>query len=306
MAPLPQRPHPMSYLDRVRACNRLDLTDHRPFVIDGRAYGWVNGPRAAVLARHPEVFAIADRTVGFCAALTAPAARTAAVAAVTPALVASGLFPAPRGEAYAVKRTWAEAPAFTLDRRLIPAFGLRAFGVHVNGFVRRRDGLHLWIGTRAADREVEPGKLDNMVAGGQPAGLSLMANLVKECAEEADLPPPLARTAVPVGAISYAFSAPGGVKADTLFCYDLALPEDTVPRNADGEIAGFALMPLAEVLALVRDTERFKFNVNLVILDFAIRHGALDPDREPDFERLLAGLNRRIAPAGQEFIDENQ
>jgi len=205
--------------------------------------------------------------------------------------VATGLYAKQRNELYAVKARWSDTSAFTLDRALVAGFGVRAYGVHINGFVRRGGDIALWIGTRATDREVEPGKLDNMVAGGQPAHLSLSVNLIKECAEEADIGADLARTARPTGVISYAFTTAGGLKADTLFCYDLELPGHIIPRNTDGEITRFDLMPLAEVLTLVRDTTRFKFNVNLVILDFAIRHGYLNPDREPDFERIISGLH---------------
>jgi 8-oxo-dGTP pyrophosphatase MutT (NUDIX family) len=296
----------MSYLDRVRACNRLDLTGQIPFLVDGAPYGWVRADRAAQLARHPNIFSVAAGRVTFADGMQTVEARTAAIADVTPDLVASGLFGTPRGELYAAKRRWADAPAFLLDRKLAQNFGLRAFGVHVNGVVGSGDDLHLWIGTRAADRDVEPGKLDNMVAGGQPAGLTLMENLVKECAEEADLPADLVRHARPVGAVTYAFTAPGGIKADTMFCYDLEVPPDVMPRNTDGEIAGFTLMPVAEVLRLVRETDRFKFNVNLVIIHFALRHGLLDPDRDGDLERLLAGLNRRPEADTQGFIMEDQ
>ena len=76
-----------------------------------------------------------------------------------------------------------------------PRFGIRAFGVHINGFVKKSDGLHMWVGKRAMDRAICPGMFDNMVAGGQPANLSLMDNIVKECAEEANIPEILARSA---------------------------------------------------------------------------------------------------------------
>ena len=45
-------------------------------------------------------------------------------------------------------------------------------GVHVNGFVRRPDGPHLWVGWRSKHKPVAPGQMDNIVAGGIPAGLS--------------------------------------------------------------------------------------------------------------------------------------
>jgi len=287
----------VSYLDRVNACNALDLTGVRPLRVDGTQVGWVTADHAHVLARYDEVFAVSPTDVQFVSSLQTPEARSRAMARITPELAATGLYPKPRNELYAVKPVWSSPPLFTVDRALVAGLGVRAYGVHVNGFVRRGDGIHLWIGTRAMDREVEPGKLDNMVAGGQPAHLSLAENLVKECDEEAGLDPSVARTARPVGSLSYAFSSSNGIKADTLFCYDLEMPEGLVPKNKDGEISGYALMPLTQVLELVRDTTRFKFNVNLVILDFAIRHGGLDPDAEPDFERIVAGLHCRPDPS---------
>jgi hypothetical protein len=292
----------MSYLDRIRACNRLDLSDQIPFEVDGVAYGWVSRDRARVLQSHPEVFSVGDRRVSFAPGQRTPQQRSAAIAAITPDLIASGLFAHPRGEDYGAKRVWQDAPAFLIDRKLVPAFGLRSFGVHMNGYVRDGSELRLWIGTRATDRDVEPGKLDNIVAGGQPAGLTLRENLIKECAEEAAIPEAVARQARPAGPISYAYTTPGGVKADTMFCYDLELPPDLTPRNTDGEISGFELLPVAEVLAIVRDTDRFKLNVNLVIIDFAMRHGLLDPDDGVEMEQLRAGLHRRPDPDTQNFI----
>ena len=292
----------MSYLDHIRACNRLDLSDQIRFTVGGQGYGYVSRERAAVLAKHKDVFAVGTDAVTFAPNLTTAETRSRAIAEVTPALVATGLFAKQRREIYPAKRAWSEPAAFTIDRGLVAAFGLRAFGVHVNGIAETPD--HLWIGTRARDRELAPGQLDNMVAGGQPAGLTLMDNLIKECAEEADLSADLARACRPVGAISYAFNTAGGVKIDTLFCYDLVVPRGVTPRNTDGEVESFARMPVTEVLALVRDTDRFKFNVNLVILDFAVRHSLLDADREADYDRILAGLHRRPAPELDRFIVE--
>jgi hypothetical protein len=46
-------------------------------------------------------------------------------------------------------------------------------------------------------------------------------------------------------------------------------------------------------LETIRDSDAFKFNVSLVILDFAIRQGFLQPD-DPDYEEIAAGL--RLPP----------
>ncbi len=94
---------------------------------------------------------------------------------------------------------------------------------------------------------------------------------------------------MPVGAVSYRCERPEGLRDDVFFCYDLELPEDFTPANQDGEVESFALWPIDEVLARIRDTDDFKFNVNLVVLDLAIRLGLITPD-EPDYQEIWEGL----------------
>ncbi|HEV7286338.1 MAG TPA: hypothetical protein VGN75_15895, partial [Kaistia sp.] len=76
-----------------------------------------------------------------------------------------------------------------------------------------------------------------------------------------------------------------------LFVYDLECPAEFVPRNTDGEVAEFALMTLDEVARIVRETDDFKFNVNLVVIDFLIRHGWLTPEH-PEYLSLALALRR--------------
>ena len=285
----------MSYLEKVNRCNRWTPSRFVPFTVAGVQVGWLSRERAALLARLKETFIRAHGGIALRGTFRTARARTRAVSAAAPDLIASGLFPELRDELYAVKNRWSEAEYLRLDRGLAPAFGVRAYGVHVNGFQRRRDGLHLWIGTRATDRMIEPGKLDNMVAGGQPAGLSLIKNVIKECEEEASISARRARKAVATSMITYACERDGGLRADTLFCYDLEMPKDERPKPS-GEITAFQLMPLAEALRLVRTTDRFKFNVALVIIDFAIRHGVITPEHERNYEAIVSGMHMYPQP----------
>ena len=39
----------------------------------------------------------------------------------------------------------------------------------------------------------------------------------------------------------------------------------------------------------MRDTDAFKLNCNLTIIDFLVRHGFITPE-EPDYLEILAGL----------------
>ena len=165
-----------------------------------------------------------------------------------------------------------------------------ALGVHVNGLVERSDGLHLWVARRAANKQLDPGKLDHIAAGGVPAGLSPWATLLKEAEEEAAIPPALACRAIPRSKIGYAMERPEGLRRDLLHCYDLPLPESFQPHPADGEASGFELWPLRRVMEAVRDTDGFKFNVNLVLIDLLLRTGLIAAEECP---RLRAELDAR-------------
>jgi len=206
-------------------------------------------------------------------------------------LVDDGTLPRLHGERYPVTATTRERAVCTIARAAAPWFGVRAFGQHLNGFVRRHDGLWLWVARRSRGKWNFPGRLDQLVAGGLPYQLTLAENLVKECAEEAGLEAALVMQARPVGTISYCQESHQGLKPDVIYCYDLELPEAFRPRAVDGEVEAFELWPLQQVTAVLRDGDEFKPNCALVAIDFLVRHGWLDPG-EPDYLELVNGLHR--------------
>jgi len=279
----------VSLYDHIVACNTHDLGRFRPFIVAGERVGWVRHELAAQLERWPEVFDLSGERVTVAGGVGGAEERTAAMAEVCEALAGDGLLQPRRGEQFPVVAAFGDTPLLRLDRAWVPEFGVFAFGVHVNGYVETPAGPDLWIGVRSADSLVDPGKLDNMVAGGQPAGLSLEDNVIKEAEEEASAPAALARQARPAGAITYTKQIAAGLRRDVLFLYDLRVPDDFRPASRDGEHSGFEKMAAAQALRLVDETDRFKFNVNLVIIDFAIRHGVLAPEH-PDYLKLIAGL----------------
>ena len=105
--------------------------------------------------------------------------------------------------------------------------------------------------------------------------------------------PELAARARPVGVVSYNRVAPRGLRRDLLYCYDLELPPDFVPVNTDGEVESFMLLPLQEVADIVHDTDEFKLNCNLVVIDFLVRHGWIDPG-SPAYVDLVLGLRATL------------
>lgn len=279
----------MSLLERARVLRDWNPDDYRAFLVDGRQMGWVTHDLARRLADFPAELAVSDAGV----TLTVPPGferRTAAMDAVVRALIESGHVPRWRDERYPVLRDWQEEALFALDRGAVPIFGIRSFGVHLNGYVEDGEGLKLWVGKRSLTKPTAPGKLDHLVAGGQPLGLSPRENLLKEAHEEAGLTPELAGQARSAGLLSYRCRFTDGQRDDVLFVYDLALPPDWRPAPQDGEVQEFYLWPIEQVIQRLRESDDFKFNVACVVLDFLIRRGLVGPE-EPGFQEICWTLH---------------
>ena len=282
----------MSFRDHIRLCNNYDPTRAMPLLAGDDRIGLLRHDNAEMLRRFPDLFAVEGDKVRLLVRGDVETVSRA-VDAVVDALVAENRVPKWRNETFDVAPGWGAPAVFRLDRGAVPFFGTRAYGVHLNGYRRAGDTLSLWVGRRAPDKKVAPDKLDNLVAGGVGNGHGLDDTLLKEGEEEASIPTSLTRRSLSVGAVSYRMETELGIRDDVLFVYDLEMPADFVPKNQDGEIVHFELMPASAVLERVRSTDQFKFNVNLVILDFAVRHGLLRPD-DPEYLDVATGLHRPL------------
>ncbi len=281
----------MSFFDRLRPLRQWDPSAYRPFVLDGVRVGRVRHAFARRLADFPDVFEVTPERVALAETLADPDGRTRAVHEVGAELAERGEIKPLRGETYGVAETWGAPDRMRIDRGLVPLFGTPSYGVHVNGYVGHGAEQAIWIGRRDPNKRVAPGKLDHLVAGGVAHGYGIRDTLVKEAAEEADVPADLAAAARPVGALSYICEAENGLRDDTLFLFDLHLPADFTPQNTDGELTGFECWPVRDAMAEVAASDGFKFNVAPVMIDFFIRHGWLEPDTEPVYPALCALLN---------------
>jgi 8-oxo-dGTP pyrophosphatase MutT (NUDIX family) len=282
----------MSFCDHIRSCNNYDPGRVVPLIAGRHRIGLLRRDNAQALRPFSDVFAVEEDKVRLVVYGDIEAVSRA-VERVVDALVADNRVPKWRNETFDVAPRWGAPPVFRLDRGAVPFFGTRAYGVHLNGYRREGDALYLWIGRRAPDKRVAPNKLDNLVAGGIGNGHGIEETLLKEGEEEASIPRSLTKAAVPVGAVSYRMETKLGIRDDVLFVYDLEMPADFAPKNQDGEIVHFELMRASAVLDRVRTSDDFKFNVNLVILDFAMRHGVLRPD-DPEYLDVATGLHRPL------------
>lgn len=282
-----QRPKPDGLLRHIARCRNARLPGKRLRLWLGKAaVGWVTPQTAA------EIHAAAPEARQDASGLALPDA--VAFEAMGEAIAARGLVRR-RNEAFSVRAGPDQPELARLDRGALPLLGIWSEGVHVNGLVRRGGDTWLWVAERAHHKALDPGKLDHLVAGGRPAGLSPWETLCKEAAEEAAIPPILARKAIPVGQTSYVMERPEGLRRDRLHHFDLWLPDDFVPRAADGEVAGFSLWPLRRVLEALCETDTFKFNVTLVLIDLFLRFALIDPAGR-EGRRLRALLDAPIAP----------
>ncbi|PSC70515.1 nudix hydrolase chloroplastic-like isoform X1 [Micractinium conductrix] len=258
--------------------------------VGGSAVGFLKPSFAERLLQFPDVFRRDGGGLALHPSLATQQQRTAAVAGVLEVLRGEGLIEGWRNELYPAVRAFHDEPAFLIERAAAPHFGIKAYGVHINGYVTLPDGSkELWVARRSRSKPTWPGKLDHIAAGGQPHGLGCMENVVKECEEEASIPTELAARATAVGAVSYTSLQPAGLKRDVLYCFDLELPADFAPRPQDGEVEEFMRMPAWRVAEIMTTSDEYKENCNLVIIDFFFRHGYLTPDM-PGYLELLRGL----------------
>ena len=278
---------PISYQDRIAEYNNADLRDFVRWSAGGTAAGFVRHDRLHRLRASGAPFVESDQGFALCG--NDVRGRSQQLHEWLLGLVREGEFEM-SGEIYPVVQRLGEAPQLLVDRGAVPWLGVRPFGVHLCGFVRRGTRVSVWVAVRAKGKTFA-GRWDNTVAGGQPVGLSLRENLIKECGEEASMPASLVQQAVATSTLTYVRADATGLKPDTLVCYDLELPHDFVPTPRDGEVERFLLVDSTELAAVVREEPRCKPNCSLVWIDFLLRHGLLDgPLSRTERESLARAL----------------
>ena len=269
-------------LYRIRQVNQAPPITCINFSVDGVLLGKVSPTMVEILAE-TSVFEVHDNTLTLSAAAgTNCESRTQAVQSVMQILREKGLVTGWRDELYPISKDFYQDPMFLMERAAVPVLGGLEYGVHLNGLIRKEDGSDaMWIARRSASKSKYPGMLDHMVAGGQPAGLSLMDNAIKECEEEAGIPQELTRAGIqPTGAISYEMYDNDRVSRAVLFCYDLQLPQDFLPQPVDGEVDDFFLWDMAQIKESFHPDypDPIKPNCYPVIIHYLLRKGHISPD----------------------------
>ncbi|KAM6977945.1 thiamine pyrophosphokinase 2 [Aplochiton taeniatus] len=268
------------------------------FEIAGQQVGWIRPNVASILTRFPEVFNLPQGgAISLCQSLDSHESRSEAADAVLQTLRQEGSFSCLNGwrnEKYDVKPKFCDSSLMSMERSATSIFGVKRYGVHINGYTRDEKGeVRMWLARRSATKQTYPGRLDNLAAGGLAAGVSVRDTMVKECEEEACIPATTAETAQPVGTVSYTYEDEEGVFPECQFVYDLELPLEFRPIIGDGEVQEFYLFSIDQVKEVLV-TDDFKPNCGLVVLDFLIRHSFIEPDAEPYYQEFVSGLHRNV------------
>ncbi|XP_035795728.1 uncharacterized protein YJR142W-like isoform X2 [Anopheles albimanus] len=292
-------PHGTPFNDyQLYWCLSLRKGECRPFVVDGHQVGLVSQNVIEQLLKYPEVFHIRapehgkQNIVELNPAFRDYNTRSQQVDRILREFREQGLFVALKGwrdECYDVKSS--AGSLLKMDRSATCLFGVRNYGVEINGYVRHpTKGLCIWLQQRSDTKQTWPGKWDNMVSGGLAVGYGVHETAVKEAAEEASIPDHLLKNLVSAGCVSFFFESERGIFPNTEFVYDLELPEDFVPDNSDGEVQNFQLLPVHECLERVFKPD-FKTTSCPVVLDFLIRHGIITPENEINFTQVIELLH---------------
>lgn len=278
--------------------NGLVKGECRPFVVDGQQVGLISQNVLEQLLKYPEVFCIKDAEPGkqniveLNPAFRDYTERSEQVDRVLKEFRAQGMFVALKGwrnECYNVKST--TESLLKMDRSATCLFGVRNYGVDINGYVRHSTkGLCIWLQQRSDTKQTWPGKWDNMVGGGLSVGYGIHETAIKEAAEEASIPPHLIKNLVSAGCVSFFFESERGLFPNTEFVFDLELPEDFEPYNSDGEVQNFQLLPAKECLERVFAPD-FKTTSCPVVIDFMIRHGIITAENEINFTQVIELLH---------------
>jgi len=235
--------------------------DHVPLALRGRVCGWLAPATAACLLRPPSPF-------GFEACWVAPSRPVAAsqeathlLGWATERLRESGIVRIGRPEMLDVFASGNELIG-TAERAACRALGIETRSVQLNAF--DRSGA-LFAARRASHKLSDPDRWDNLAGGMIASDESDVQALAREAYEEAGLT--LEGVSVVRGS-SLRVQRPvaEGLMIETAQVFDVVLPDDFVPKNLDGEVAGFELRSVESALDGVERGD-FTLQASLAILD---------------------------------------
>ncbi|MDX1400657.1 MAG: NUDIX domain-containing protein [Kiloniellales bacterium] len=161
------------------------------------------------------------------------------------------------------------------------------------GYVGEGDKLRLWVATRSPFKPTGPGQRDALVGGGIAYGQDPFDTMIREAWEEAGFRPETVMGANPAGEVRFIYQGPQGIDQGLDYQFEVQLDEAVKPENQDGEVAGFELLPIRQVMAEVAAGSNFEpgylYDARLAFIAFFLRHGYIAGD-DPDYLAIKNAL----------------
>jgi len=207
-----------------------------------------------------------------------------------------------------------------INRSTAPFLGIDSVGVHLHCYVTRQQDssiIHdkncqrktkiegLWLARRAPTKSHHPNCWDPTVAGGQPAKLTLLHNIIKEAYEEAGVPSEWITNSNSIPGINFLDYSQDPLKITTAksdgtcmkqslyYSFDLEVPSDWTPTPVDGEVSEFKLYSMNELERELLSGNAVRPAMRAVLLDFMMRHGELTSvNDKTDLEDLKIAMRR--------------
>lgn len=133
-----------------------------------------------------------------------------------------------------------------IERAAVRPLGITTHAVHLVG--RHADG-RFWVQQRAHDKATDPSMWDTLVGGLMAAGETIRSTLERETWEEAGLRLDELDALQPLGHLQIRRPVAEGYMVERATLFQAVLPRRLSPQNQDGEVAGFACIDGATLLA---------------------------------------------------------
>ena len=167
------------------------------------------------------------------------------------------------------KKKFCEKKIFKINRKHLSQFGLPVYGVHCNVWSKLKNSTIFHFAIRSKKLKKFPGFYDNLIAGGQPVGLSIEENLQKESYEEAGLNIKQISQAKKSSTVHYMHNDRKKFNSSVIFIYQLEKTDDMIFKNQDGEVDEFIQIEANEIYKII-EKKILKPNCIIPIIDFLI------------------------------------
>ena len=259
----------MSFFQRLKDCDTFKESNFFKFFINKYHVGFIKKKNLNIINKFPNFFLFKENKIFLKKEINNFKKRTYVINQVFNFLVKKKLILSKHREYFPVFKSFKSKPLLKVQRVIGPFFGFQFFGVHLNGFLKKNNKYFMWVGRRTKKGNF-PNDLDQIAAGGLPFNVTIKKNLIKESYEEANINKTLILKSKYDGTISYRVETKLGMSRHILFCYNLELPMNFIPKNNDGEITNFYLWPIQKILKIIKQSRKFKFDCSLVIILFAL------------------------------------